>query len=135
MALQKHHKAGKMVNGADRKMTVEEFNLLMNNAYHFLNEICPPEVAHGIFTETDKDKDGLITYVEYFQIIDQYICKGASEAKGEAPPVAAVAVVEPPKPVDLGPERNSKLRIYIWAQLRKLYELYVQGRSLSANDV
>ena len=39
------------------------------------------------------------------------------------------------KPEDLGPERHSKLRIYLWSVLRRLYDAYVQGRSLEASDV
>ena len=36
--------------------------------------------------------------------------------------------------MDLGRQWNSKLRIYLWNQLRKLYEAYVQSRNLSVND-
>lgn len=38
------------------------------------------------------------------------------------------------KPVDLGRQWNSRLRLYLWAQLRKLYEAYVLGKSLTIND-
>lgn len=37
-------------------------------------------------------------------------------------------------PEPTGPERHSKLRIHIWNCLRRLYDAYVQGRSLEAND-
>jgi len=33
------------------------------------------DIAHYIFTKTDTDQDGFITYVQYFQVIDQYACK------------------------------------------------------------
>lgn len=39
-----------------------------------------------------------------------------------------------PVPVDLGREWNSRLRLYLWAQLRKLYEAYVHGKNLTVND-
>lgn len=44
-------------------------------------------------------------------------------------------VAPPPAPVvDLGREWNSRLRLYIWTQLRKLYEAYVAGKHLTVND-
>lgn len=46
-------------------------------------------------------------------------------------------VKEPePQPVvvDLGREWNSRLRLYLWLQLRKLYEAYVMGKKLTIND-
>lgn len=46
-------------------------------------------------------------------------------------------VKEPePAPVvaDLGREWNSRLRLYLWLQLRKLYDAYVLGKKLSVND-
>ena len=69
----------------------------------------------------DADNDNHITYVEYFKVIELYVCKGNKPA-----PL--------PKPEPQGKERFSKLRIYIWNALRRLYEAYVQGRSLQAND-
>lgn len=39
-----------------------------------------------------------------------------------------------PVVVDLGREWNSRLRLFIWAQLRKLYEAYVLGKNLTVND-
>lgn len=42
--------------------------------------------------------------------------------------------VVPHVPVDLGREWNSRLRLYIWLQLRKLYDAFVLGRKLTPND-
>ena len=56
-------------------MTKAQFNTLMNNAYKFLGVEAPKTITDKIFDQTDKDKDSLITYVEYFQIIDNYICR------------------------------------------------------------
>lgn len=36
---------------------------------------CPRNVCDEVFAEADQDKDGLITYVEYFKFIDKYICQ------------------------------------------------------------
>lgn len=38
------------------------------------------------------------------------------------------------KTVDLGRQWNSKLRIYLWNQLRRLYDAYVSSKTLSVND-
>lgn len=114
----------KMSKGTERKMTLEEFTRLINLAYKFLDITCPNDVCEYIFNSVDKDGDGLITYVEYFKVIEIYACRG----KHEIPP-------PPAKPVEpVGPERFSKLRIHIWAMLRRLYDAYVQGRCLSATD-
>lgn len=74
MSLQREHKAGRISHGVDRKMTLPEFIHLINLAYGFLKVGIAPDVAEQIFTDVDKDHDGLITYGEYFQIIQQYIC-------------------------------------------------------------
>jgi len=42
--------------------------------------------------------------------------------------------VVPHVPVDLGREWNSRLRLYIWLQLRKLYEAYTLGKNLTLDD-
>jgi hypothetical protein len=63
------HRAGKMTKGAERKMTQAEFQILCNNAWKFLKVSVPSETAKEIFNDADKDRDGLITYVEYFQFI------------------------------------------------------------------
>jgi hypothetical protein len=93
----------------------------MNNAYKFLNVACSKEVTTAIFEETDTDKDQLITYVQYFQIIDKYVCR-----KTVPKPTTEI--------VDQGPERFSKLRLLLWKNLRLLYEAYVSGRHLQAGD-
>lgn len=81
MSLQRMHLRGQMSKGTERKMTKEQFNTLMNYAYNFLKVQVPKQVTDTIFQETDTDKDGLITYVEYFQIIDKYICQKTIVAK------------------------------------------------------
>lgn len=41
---------------------------------------------------------------------------------------------EPEPVVDLGRQWNSRVRLYIWLQLRKLYDAYVLGKKLTVND-
>lgn len=128
MSLQVMHRAGKMSKGSERKMTSSEFEMLCNNAWKFLKVSIPSGVAKQIFNDADKDRDGLITYVEYFQFIEKHICqtKAQYEGKVENKPV--------PKPVDNGPERFSRLRKWIWDQLFKLYNAYIGNNTLSVND-
>jgi len=129
MSLQRNHRNGKMSHGKDREMTLEEFNKLLNESYTFLKVSCPADVAQFIFKNTDTNEDGLITYVQYFQVIEKYVCKDPNYKipKSEEKPKEV--------PANLGPARNSKLRRYIWESLRKLYDAHVQGRTLAANDV
>ena len=74
MSLQKTHKAGKMKHGSERKILPEEFWKLINQAFTFLHAEMKRDISDQIFKDCDKDKDGKITYVEYFQFIDKYIC-------------------------------------------------------------
>ena len=57
------HRANKLKYGSERKILLNEFYELMDNAYLFLNVKCNKELAKSIFEEADKDRDGLITYV------------------------------------------------------------------------
>jgi Ca2+-binding EF-hand superfamily protein len=125
------HRAGKMSKGADRKMTVQEFEILCNNAWKFLKVSIPSGTAKEIFNDADKDRDGLITYVEYFQFIEKHICQTKAQFEGKVEPAKDI---QPVKPVDQGPERFSRLRRWIWEQLLRLYNAYVSNRTLSASD-
>jgi Ca2+-binding EF-hand superfamily protein len=130
MSLQVMHRAGKMSKGSERKMTVQEFEILCNNAWKFLKVTIPSGTAKEIFNDADKDRDGLITYVEYFQFIEKHICQSKAQYEGK---VEQPKPVEPPKK-DEGPERFSRLRRWIWEYLLRLYNAYVNSRTLSVND-
>jgi len=131
MSLQKKHRDGKMSKGSDRVMTLEEFKILLNDAYKFLGVVAPVDVSEYVFKNTDTDKDGLITYVQYFQIIETYVCKDPNYTISKSDK----KIAEPPKEIDKGPARKSKLRRHFWVNLRKLYDAYVQGRTLNMNDI
>jgi hypothetical protein len=122
MSLQREHRNGNISHGAERKITLPELINLINISYSFLKATITQEVAQFIFSSVDTDNDKLITYPEYFQVIQNYLCRNANwkEPKPQQP--------------EQGQLRNSKLRRHIWEFLRKLYDSYVQGRSLSAND-
>lgn len=131
MSLQKVHKKGEMSHGAERKMTLAEFNHLVNKAYKFLDVQLDEATAGEIFKEIDVDEDSLITYVEYFKFIEKYVCRPANYKVPKSEERPKVDKDENPQ----GTERFSKLRRYIWDNLRRLYEAYVHGRCLSASDV
>ena len=75
MSLQKKHRDGKMSHGSERAMNQVEFRTLLNDAYAFLGVPASNDITEYIFTKTDTDQDGLITYVQYFQVIEKYVCK------------------------------------------------------------
>ena len=78
MSLQKHHKLGKMKFGAERKMSHDEFNLLINKAYSFLKVEFQNNVTRSLFNIIDTTLSGFITYVQYFTIISKYLCQDAN---------------------------------------------------------
>ena len=84
-----------------------------------MNVELPAETGRVIFKETDKDNDALITYGEYFRVIEKYVCKDIKEKPDKAPV----------------PEKKwgSKLRRYLWIQLRLLYEAFTRGLQIQAN--
>jgi Ca2+-binding EF-hand superfamily protein len=91
-------------------MNLKEFTILMNHAYSFLGITVDPIGATHIFNDADQDRDGKISYEEYFSFVQKHILK----------PEKAL-VVEEPKQLK---EVNSRLRKYIWSEVRKLYNLY-----------
>lgn len=56
-------------------INLKEFFALVNNAYAFLGVKMDMALAEAVFKEADKDHDGYITYVEYFQYIEKCICQ------------------------------------------------------------
>jgi hypothetical protein len=80
MSLQRYHRDGKISHGSERILNQVEFNTLLNDAYSFLKVPVSTDVTEYIFTNTDTDHDGFITYVQYFQVIEQYACKNPNYA-------------------------------------------------------
>ena len=52
-----------LLNHSIHKITFDEFNILLNNAYEFLGVQADPRETALLFSQADKDQDGLITYV------------------------------------------------------------------------
>jgi hypothetical protein len=68
-----------MAHGSQYKMNVKEFGLLLNLAFQFLNVTVEPATAEEIFKKADLDNDGLITYVEYFKVIEFEACRSSKD--------------------------------------------------------
>lgn len=118
---------------------------LLNLSYAFLGVECPAAVATAMFKATDTDNDGYITYVQYFQVIQKYVCKNADYKEANSDkvglggntgniPIGGNGVGLNNNNLNQGPERKMKIRAWIWSQIRKLYDLYIQGRVLKASD-
>ena len=68
-----------MAHGSQYKMNVKEFGSLLNLAFKFLNVTVEPATAEEIFKKADLDNDGLITYVEYFKVIELEACRSSKD--------------------------------------------------------
>jgi len=110
LSLQDMHRDGLILRGSERLINLDEFVKLLNRAYKFLGVAVDTATATAIFREADKDRDGYITYTEYFNFIDLYLCR--------AHPKEDVK-----KPVTVKPVRQyrSRIREYLWAQLKQLF--------------
>jgi Ca2+-binding EF-hand superfamily protein len=109
IALQRMHMQNKMSMGALRRMNLHEFTILMNQAYAFLGVKVDDKGCKAIFDDADTDKDGIITYEEYFSFVHKHILK---------PRPADVVVAVPT--ITLA-EFFSLLRQFLWAQARLVF--------------
>ena len=96
---------------------------LLSDAYAFLQVQTDEAAATDVFKQFDADRDNLITYVEYFNFIDKFICKSQSVLQAEAqrkplPPVEIKPIVAP---VPTGRTYRSRMRLFLWETLRRLY--------------
>lgn len=104
-------------------MTLDEFRKLLDDAYAFLEVRVDSETARRVFEQADADRDGLITYQEYFKFIETAICRppGSGGQKPTKP-------VEPPKPINnLSDSENAILinfRRLLWGELLRIYNKY-----------
>ena len=125
IALQRTHKKGLIGKGAERKLNVDEFLALLNDAYSFLKVDVENGMAREVFKVFDSDSDSLITYVEYFTFIDKFICKNQATLKAEAEnmPIPDIEIpgYEPPRIVK---EYESRLRYFLWGELRGVFDTF-----------
>ena len=126
MALQKMHRNNRIKNGSQRKVNLEEFGMLLNEAYEFLGVHVDEVVVAEIFNNVDGDKDGLITYAEYFGFTDIYLLNTTTSQQKVKAPVEKIEVVtkrtveasEPAK------EYHSRLRKFLITGLKRIFESY-----------
>ena len=86
MAIQRRHLKSSYSQGAKRMMNVEEFIYTLNDALGFLQTSAIPDQLKVLFSEVDLDKDGFITYKEYFEFLTLYFGSGSIAAAEEAAP-------------------------------------------------
>lgn len=115
------HLQEKMSAGAQRKMNLSEFKILLRNAYEFLGVSIDDEGATAIFNNSDEDKDGWITYKEYFSFVQTYIMKLKPLNKIERKPS--------PRKI------HSRLRKYIWEAVRRLFEKYIKDGQVNGKEL
>lgn len=128
IALQRAHKKNLIGKGSERKLNLQEFIVLLNDAYRFLHVSVDETNATEIFRKFDLDRDNHITYVEYFKFIEKYICKDKATLKAEAerkplPPIVS-EVVSASAPIVSTKMYTSRLRFFLWQCLRKLYDAF-----------
>ena len=75
----------------------------------------------------DTDNDSLITYEQYFSIL--YVNACTNELPVE------MKILNESGRMKKMPARHSKLRKYMWEQLKRLFDLHMKGRSLPANEI
>lgn len=102
-------------------MNLQEFIILMKNAYKFLGVNVDADAATSIFNMTDQDKDGWITYQEYFSFMHTHILKIKLTPLVEKKPLPKV--------------RNSRLRKFIWEAIRRLLAEYMTDSQLVSKDL
>lgn len=76
------HKNGEIVNSSIKKINLAEFTALYRELVLFGEEedsrrelqVEEKYNAKVIFGALDTDEDGLISYVQYFQVVDRYLC-------------------------------------------------------------
>lgn len=73
MAIQRFHLRGNVYQlGHQRVMNSQEFVLTLTDALSYLKASATEQELRTLFSEIDLDRDGLITYKEYFEFLKLY---------------------------------------------------------------
>ena len=75
MALQNMHKYKLATPLSDMKLTKQELYTLLNDAFSFIKLEVPRELSDRMFDQLDSNKDGLVSYVEYYRFVEAFICE------------------------------------------------------------
>lgn len=121
--MQKFHANNRIKHGKERKITAEEFLRLLNAAYAFLGIVITAQQADTIFQQADSDRDGLITYVQYFDYIDKFLASKAGTTVSNSGDSSQRVTGRSSK------ELFSRLRRLLWEELRRLYQRYDTNRN------
>lgn len=114
MAIQRLHRQKAYSNGSKRIMNLPEFIKTMEYSLNTIGIQGPEEIYNLLFSEVDLDKDGFISYEEYFVFLKEYF--GSLSLEGDATPPPPPAPAPTPFAVDNGAaERFAKL---IYNQLK-----------------
>lgn len=77
MAIQRLHLRNVYRQGARRVMDVQEFIVTLTDALKFLRATASDTELRQLFSEIDLDRDGLISYREYFEFLKLYFGSGS----------------------------------------------------------
>lgn len=114
LALQRLHRGRMGANGKHR-MDCGEFGKLLEEAFRFLGVVVPGDAVNEIFRVTDTDRDGFVSYEEYFRFVETYVCDFHKPTTLKS------------KPSISGPEASEMLlrfRRLLWGELFRIYVKY-----------
>ena len=77
MAIQRLHLRDVYRQGSRRVMDVQEFIVTLIDALKYLRATASESELRQLFSEIDTDRDGLITYKEYFEFLKLYFGSGS----------------------------------------------------------
>lgn len=80
MAIQRKHLKDDYKRGVDRIMDCSEFILTLRDALSYLQAEATDDQLKLLFSEIDLNKDGYITYKEYFEFLVLYFGSGSIAA-------------------------------------------------------
>lgn len=60
---------------SDMKLTKQELYTLLNDAFSFIKLEVRRDLSDRMFDQLDSNKDGLVSYVEYYRFVEAFICE------------------------------------------------------------
>lgn len=111
MAIQRLHLRDVYRQGSRRVMDVQEFIVTLIDALKYLRATASESELRQLFTEIDTDRDGLITYKEYFEFLKLYFGSGSIASYDEFSIVRPVITPQPTITISLEDEFSQWLII------------------------
>lgn len=116
IAIQRLHKRNSYKLGAQRVMSLSEFITTLNYALSFISIVPTEEQLTWLFNDIDRNRDGVISYQEYFEFLRYYFGSQSEAAQTGGEEVVVKRKVR--EEGGVAEERFSKL---IRAQARVLF--------------